>query len=285
MNCLIKILISHLIFIGIIGIIIYILHKESIITFPADISNSVYGTAQSLPVFPELSLKDIKLCVFIVATPEIDNYSRYTIEINQKWAKKFGYDFLVFDNNQTPDLPINFSKIKITQDLLNIGKYTHVMHIDADAIITKFDYDARNIIFKYDNDFIVGEDCYTSKICPKPGRLNSGVFFAKNSKIGKDIIKFWLESARGKCAEYTKMSPNCQLVFTHCVYPKYAKYISIIPFNIMNGYRDTLFIRHIMAKQSIERIDEIKQLYQKIKDEYSTEFDDISEGYKRINVW
>jgi hypothetical protein len=288
MNLIVKEVMYQFIILLIVSIIIsilyflynvYILYVNSNISFPSDLSKSVYGTAESLPRdFPESELKNIKLCVFMVATPEIENYSKYTIEVNQKWAHQFGYDFFVFDNNHTPDLPINFSKIKITQDLLNSGKYTHVMHIDADAIITKFDYDVRNIILAYNNDFIVCEDCYTSKICPKPGRLNSGVYISKNSIIGREIIDLWLDSARGKCAQYAKMSPNCQLVFTNCVYPIMKKSISIIPFNMMNGYRNTLFIRHVMAKESIERVDEIKQLYQTVKNEH---FND----YKRIKVW
>lgn len=239
------------------------------------LSESKYGTAKELPIVRNPG--NSRVCVFMVATPEIDNYSRYTIKQNRKWAESQGYDFVVYTRKSEAmkDLPVNFSKIQYSLDLLNTDNYDYVMYIDADAIVHRVDYDVRHIIKSYmtgTRSILFGEDCYSAKVCSKPGRINSGVFIVKNNNLGKRVLNLWKDSTRGRCSNLVNVFPNCQLIFTNCVYPRMFFSVGIIPFNIINGFHDTLFIKHAMALDDIQRIDEIKKYY-------------INEDSERIQVF
>lgn len=224
--------------------------------------NSIYGTSLELPTYKNPG--KAKIAVFMVATPEISNYSSYTLDQNRRWAESHGYDFFHYPKKILNDLPINFSKIQYSLDLLKTEKYDYVMYIDADAIVHKMDYDVRNIIKKYlrgPNSIMFGEDCFSDKDCSKPGRINSGVFIVKNNIFGRKILECWKDSSRGPCNHLVNVFPNCQLIFTDCVFPKWFWAVSIIPFNMMNGARDTLFIKHTMAMDDVQRISELKNVY------------------------
>ena len=225
-------------------------------------NQSLYGTAMELPLVKNPG--NSKIAVFMVATPEIDNYSQYTIDQNRKWAKSHGYDFFVYTEKLLKDLPINFSKIQYSLDLLSKGSYDYVMYIDADAIVHRMDYDIRHLIGRYmvgAKSVMFGEDCYSGRDCSKPGRVNSGVFIVRNNDLGRRVMEKWRDASRGVCSKYVNVFPNCQLVFSNCVYPYLFFAISIIPFNLINGFGDTLLIKHAMAMDDIRRVDEIKKEY------------------------
>lgn len=217
----------------------------------------------ALTNLPQSKIKPMmnQICIFMIATPEIMNYASYTIENNKEYAHDKGYDFFVF-GQLTPDLPINFSKLQATLDLMDKG-YQYIMHIDADAIIDQKNYYLEHIIEKYitwPTSFIASEDCYNYKICSKPGHINSGVYIVKNDFFGKKIIQTWLNSARnGKCKKYVHKFPNCQLVFSHCLLNSmYRPFIKIVEYNVLNGI-DGLFIKHLMQHSSRDRIDTFKK--------------------------
>lgn len=226
------------------------------------LDHSVYGTAEVLPVVK--GNKSSRVAVFMVATPEIESYSRYTISQNGEWCKLHGYDFYVYDESCVPELPINFSKIRYAIDLIKTKKYDYIMYIDADAIVHNMGYDVRNLAAKYlrgPKSLMFGEDCYSKSVCSKPGRINSGVFIAKSNMTAIRILNTWLDASLGRCNDLVSKFPNCQLIFSGCVYPRWFFFVSIIPFNLMNGFSDTLFIKHVMAKDDIERVSDIKSHY------------------------
>ena len=232
-----------------------------------DTMNPYYTPLKELPIVKN-NIDPKKVCIFMVATSDISDYAKYSGEINDKYAKRHGYEFRVFDKNLTPDLPINFSKIQATLNLMNEKengktKFDYIIHIDADAIFHNQDYPITNIIAKYLTppiSFIASEDCYDKNICSKPNKMNSGVFIVKNNIFGKSVMNLWLDSSRGKCKKYTKMFPNCQLVFENCVRKPLFFTIKIIPYNALNG-KDGLLISHMMQGTSRERIDQMKSVY------------------------
>ncbi len=217
----------------------------------------------ALNELPMSSKSNLNICIFMIVTPEILDYARYTIERNREYANLNGYDFKVFGKLRN-DLPIQFSKLQATLDLTR-SDYDYIIHIDADAIVRHkaLNYRFENIIYEYmppHVSFIAGEDCYSHDVCSKPGHINSGVYIVRNDFIGKAIIKKWLSSVLpgGKCEEYKNIFPNCQLVFSNCVLKSvYRPFIKIVPYNIMNG-KDGLFIQHMMQHTLRERIDSFK---------------------------
>lgn len=239
-------------------------------------------TLPALTTHNNNNIKPNEICIFMVVTPEILDYAKHSIEINQNYAKQHGYQFYVFNQNLTPDLPINFCKLQCTLDLMKNKNYKYIIHIDADAVFIRSDYPLSNIIshyMKHLTSFIAGEDCYNYKICSKPGRMNSGVYIVKNNNLGKKIIQTWLNSVRyGKCQQYKNKFPNCQLVFHHCVYQSYLRmFIKIVPYNLLNG-KDGLFIQHMMQHDNYERSDQFKSIINKNDDHWKT-------GNKRISVY
>jgi len=194
------------------------------------------------------------VCIFMVVTENIMDYAKHSIRINKEYCKKHGFDFKVISKNLTPDLEINFCKLQATLDLFKHYKY--VVHIDADAMVVKPEYSITNIISKYPQPFIASEDCYSLDACSKPGRINSGVYIAKNTYFGRLIIQRWLNAARkGKCKKYVNKFPNCQLVFFHCVRKSWlAMFIKLVPYNLLNG-KDGLFIQHYMQHNTRDRAD------------------------------
>ena len=212
---------------------------------------------KDLPVVPNM-ISPSKICIFMVATPEIHNYARYSIKINKEYCDYHGYHFKVFEKNLTPDLPINFSKIQAALELMKLD-YDYIMHIDADAIIHYKEYPITNILARYPQSFLVSEDCYADKACGRPGRINSGVFIVKKGTIGKRIMKSWLNNSRsGRCKKYVNQFPSCQLVFDNCVRWYWWFGIRILPYNVLNG-RNGLLITHVMADTTENRIDEFKK--------------------------
>ena len=219
--------------------------------------------ATSLPVIRSY-IQPNKVFIYMVATPEIGNYANHSIGINKEYANKHGYGFHVFTENATPDLPINFGKIQNALDIMESSNPPeYVVHIDADAVIVRPDYKITNIIEYYMmlGSMIIGEDCYDKTICSKPGQINSGVFIVKNNTMGRQILRQWLNSARGTCSRYVNQFPNCQLVFGNCVLPFHRFSINVIPYNVLNG-RDGLFIQHLMQHNSNERIEHFKKIQQ-----------------------
>jgi len=260
--------------------------------------------AKSLPLYStkqlEQNLRPEDILVFMVATPEIRQYASLSIELNETYCKRYGFEFEVVQTNLNPELPINFTKIVKTLQCMKLKsksksklkskyKYKYIMHIDADAVIYNQDYDLRNIIYHYlyngsSIHFIAGEDCYDKKICSKPNRMNSGVYIVKNSFIGQQIMNTWLTSVLpgGACVHLKNKFPNCQLVFQQCVRPRYFLAIQIVPYNILNGV-DGLFIQHYMQNLDTNRTKKMREWRNLIHgDKLTSEY---ALGRKRLSVY
>lgn len=227
-----------------------------------------YTPLDSLPINKN-SINPKRVCIFMVVTPEISDYSRYSIDINRKYCEKYNYTFRLIEKNLTPDLKINFSKLQATLDLMdeknkkNRNRFDYIIHIDADAIIHNQNYEITNLISKYmifPVSFLASEDCYKSNMCSQPGKMNSGVYIVRNNLLGKGVINTWLNSARTDCSKYKDKFPNCQLVFWNCVMPKMFFSIKILPYNALNG-KDGLWVYHMMQGTSRERIDEMREIH------------------------
>lgn len=222
-----------------------------------------------LPTFSER--KHIKIAVYVVATPGIYEYTKYTIPLIQEWCKRHGYDFFLFDSNLIPELPINFTKIEAALKLFEKSNYDYVMHVDADAPIVNLDYPIEFVIQKWMNGSTVAlfsEDCFNKNDCSQPGRQNSGVFIV--SKKGKSFLETWKSAAlRGPCHKYINHFPNCQLVLWNCVMPRFRNQVKTLPYNVLNG-RDGLLVNHLMQSSGIQRNRIAKDLHSKLLSNHRT---------------
>lgn len=216
-------------------------------------------------ILPDGNCRKAKVAIFMVSTPEIFGYAKYTIQINEMWCKKHNYTFILFDKKHSSavDLPINFSKIPYALDLLK--EYDVVFYIDADAMVVNQNYDIRCLASEFSQDIYFAEDCFDSKNCSKPGSINSGTFLVKNTSAGKKILDEWLTKSLGKCNYMVPEFPNCQNIFMRCVMPIWGRHVKILPFNAINGWDDNcLLIKHAMAMDTPKRTQVLKKEYAKI---------------------
>ena len=63
------------------------------------------------------NMEKMNIAVFVVATPGIHEYTKYTIPLIEEWTRRHGYHFFLIEENKLLDLPINFTKIKVILDL------------------------------------------------------------------------------------------------------------------------------------------------------------------------
>jgi hypothetical protein len=212
--------------------------------------------------------QDMKIAVYVVATPGIYEYTKYTIPLIKEWTNRHGYSFFLIDKNLIPGLPINFTKIQVGLNLLNSdGEFDYIMHIDADAPIINLDYPIEYMIQKYmkmPTVALFSEDCFNKSDCSQPGKQNSGVFIVKNSFIGKSFLDSWKsEALTGPCKRYANVFPSCQLVLWNCVMPEFSKFVKTLPYNALNG-RDGLLVNHLMKSSGIQRNRTSKDLHSQL---------------------
>lgn len=126
----------------------------------------------------------------------INDWGKYSIEINKKYADKHGYDFVLLTKPYDKNVTHAWQKIPAMLELLN--RYDFVMYIDTDAIFYKQDKKIEGLFKKYHGDILV---CSDEKNSNSKYLVNGGVIIAKNSKKAKDILNF-LWSLRYKYKEF-----------------------------------------------------------------------------------
>jgi len=101
------------------------------------------------------------------------------IENKRKYCEKHGYDFICLEESLDSSRHPAWSKIKLCEKVLSIGKYQWVFWTDADSLFMDFATKLEEFIDE-DYNFIVGrESTY----------VNTGQFFLKNSPESFDFLK------------------------------------------------------------------------------------------------
>ena len=135
------------------------------------------------------NFKDIKQrgVILMYCTDDIINdWGRYSIGINKKYAEKHGYDFVLVNKPYDKNVTHAWQKIPAMLELLK--KYEFVMYIDTDAIFYKHDIKIEKLLKKYSGDILV---CSDEKNSDGKYLVNGGVVIAKSSKKTLDILNFW----------------------------------------------------------------------------------------------
>lgn len=124
---------------------------------------------------PKVTRKD-KIAILTMGT-QVEEVLRN----NQKYVKKYGYDYIDITGAYEPMLrPEPWAKFKGIIDYLD--NYDYIVWLDSDAVFMNFDVSFEQII-EYagrDHDIIISED---------DNGINSGVFIVKNSNMGKWLMK------------------------------------------------------------------------------------------------
>jgi hypothetical protein len=124
----------------------------------------------------------MKILILQVLTPDINDYSIYSIPINIDYSIKRNYDFLLYTSKKE-EINYHPAWLKITSFYdIKVDKYDWIWILDVDAVINNQEIKIEDIISDCDKPIII------SKNDKNGGRyLNSGSILIK-SKFVKDLL-------------------------------------------------------------------------------------------------
>lgn len=127
----------------------------------------------------------MKILLLQVLTPEIKDYSKWSIPINIEYSIKWNHDFHLY-TALSSDNPYHPAWLKITSlDKINYKLYDWIWVLDCDAIINNQNIDILNIINKDPKPIIISMNEYNGG-----SLLNSGSMLIKSDFIPKIIERY-----------------------------------------------------------------------------------------------
>jgi len=131
-----------------------------------------------------------RICVVMLATPNILNYSQHAISANKLYSEHHGYGFRVFTEGLDPVRHPSWHKIRAVQQVLETGFYDYVFWIDADAVFTDFDARLEEICRESDFSFTTDPPMWSTL-------ANGGVWMVRNTPGGRNFLaRVWASPDR-----------------------------------------------------------------------------------------
>lgn len=197
-----------------------------------------------------------------IAFVTFENRNEPYVEIHNNninnYCKKWGYEYIFIKKNNTNISPYWY-KVLLINHFINTNKYDYVVWLDSDTIINNMNIDiGEDIIFNYTSDIFCASDNITFDV------INSGVFIIKNSEIGKQFLKDWInsynnycEDANGKLKGLWALSCYEQGNMNKLIIEKYSDYTTLLNRHIVfNSYicSNNVFIMHLYASNNENRV-------------------------------
>ena len=206
-------------------------------------------------------MSDVKLCFLQVTSPEIEQYSKYSVELNKKYCKLHGYDYVEKQAILTTEYAHSWSKIFHTIDILKTGEYTHLFFLDADAVVINHNKKLEDILTKLSSSIGFSENGGNGG-----DLINGGSFIASADAI--HILEKCITKANSEMQNKKFGFPWEQSVITQL--HKEGEPIDVFPMNEINSYwlydiesNDGQFIYHFMARSIEEKTQIAKKLFEK----------------------
>lgn len=218
------------------------------------------------------NFQDKKIAIITQYTDNIENYSKYTTAINNEYAKKHWYDFIVqkWKLENKNERFITWDKIDLSKKYLE--NYEYIFWIDADMMIMNHDIKIEQFIT--DKDLMICSDNSNSW---KKDTVNTWSYILKNSKYSRNIIDklyevwddIWLINnfpAEQWALVHMYQNNILDLKNNITVYPE-------ITFNSSNPahllYKEWQYILHMMMTDNNIRTEYFKKHYENLKIKYS----------------
>lgn len=200
------------------------------------------------------------ICILVLNSPNIPDYAHASAMINNLYAVKHNYDFIVERCPLREDLDKDYmwdgneeylfvwSKPSIIKKYL--VNYDYIFFMDSDSIFVNHNIKIESIIEKYffdDTCLLFGSNCVTKTFCYNKNVLNAGVFIVKNTDKTFKILNKWIEAPNTElCHEWKYKHPREQTCL-NIIKNKYNyNEIKIIDYYILNGI-DGNWIKHYMG--------------------------------------
>lgn len=125
----------------------------------------------------------MKILICQVITPDIKDYSQYSLPTNLEYSIKWNYDYLLYTAKKT-EINYHPAWLKITSFYdIKVDKYDWIWILDADAIINNHEIKLEDIIGDENKPIIISVNDLNG------GRyLNSGSILIKSSYV-KELLK------------------------------------------------------------------------------------------------
>lgn len=201
----------------------------------------------------------------------IEDWAKYSIDINKKYADKHNYDFVLVKEPYDSNVTHAWQKIPAMIELLE-KNYDFVIYIDADAIVNKHEIKFEHFLNKYPGDIIACSDVGNSD---GQYAVNGGMVIARNTNESKKLLKQWWDLRY----DYPEFAFE-QWALSDIVRNKHpninGNIVSIAPetdFNSMyyeiSNYINTKnkpdrFVLHFMSVQNTTRKEILSQLHSEI---------------------
>lgn len=118
-------------------------------------------------------------------------FSQPIFESNQRYYRKYGFDFLCKGELLTVTRHASWSKILLLQQCLK-KDYDYVIWIDDDILIMNYNIDFRDIIDKYKPENIMVDD----NLNIGEWKINCGMLVCKNNDKTKEMLKEVWDTAK-----------------------------------------------------------------------------------------
>lgn len=167
----------------------------------------------------------MKIAVASIATPNMDELTNITWPNKLEYCRKHNYFGIL--QHQSWDY-LGFDKIIFIDSLLESEQYDWILWVDNDTLFTNFNKKIENLI----------DESYNFIICADyGGDVNAGVFLVKNSKEGKEYIKF-LKKKMYELAPTNKFLFGEEQTAICATYKdeQFKHIIKVIPQKFMNSY-------------------------------------------------
>ena len=203
----------------------------------------------------------MKIDIVTLATPDIQQYAKYSVALNADYAIRHAYGFHVFTSPSKLRFP-SWGKVEIARQLLSACDW--LFFIDADAVFVNLHKKLEDFT-KIDGDLLVCENG------PNGGRpLNTGSMLLKNTVAMQRFLDTWYETgahyAFKEFYEQEVLNDYYEKISTE----SHATKIVPLPYDAFNShwldYQKPIwqerFVLHVMMRSNEERAEIFKRIYE-----------------------
>lgn len=169
--------------------------------------------------------------VIMLATPDIENYAKYSRAVWEKFCTARGYGFFHYSDKLLSDMHVNWSKIEMVRRHLATTKTEIVVLVDADTYVCNPKLHLGAIADSHpDKDIMFSRDCrnigpfvfplnYGAAFKYKTRKLpNAGFVLIRNTQFSRNFFDKWLDLARNELKAVADTHPRNQRVLWEGLY-------------------------------------------------------------------